>query len=151
MSGAREAPRRGAPTRLFAVRLAATGAASRAALALLDPALPPVIAGPPVGLIASRRGAFAPARALAGPVVLAAMVWAVALVREWLRPMPWVCVAAMGLSHFAGFHMILRTGARAGMPLIVVTVPMSVMGMGSTASLIAMRDAFTQAAAAPSC
>ena len=132
---------------LYAVRLAATGAISYAMVPVIDPALPPVVAALPVGLVGAQRMAFAPAKAMAGPVAFAVIVWVIGALCEALRPMPWVYVAVMGLAYFAGFAMILRTGAQAGMLIVVVTVLMSVMGMSSVASLHAMRDSFTQAAA----
>jgi len=131
---------------LYAVRLAAAGTLAYAAVPLINPTLPPVIAALPVGLIAAQRMAFAPVKALAGPIAFAVIVWLVAWLVQQLRPMPLVYVAAMGLSYFAGFRMILASGAPSGMLLIVVTVLLSVMGMSSSAALGSMREAFTQAA-----
>lgn len=130
---------------LYAVRLAATGALAYAAIPLIDPALPPVIAALPVGLIAAQRMAFSPIKALAGPIVFIAVVWIVAFFVEHLRPMPIVYIVTMGIAYFAGYRMILSTGAQAGMLIIVVTVLLSVMGMNSIAALDSMKESFTQA------
>ena len=131
---------------LYAVRVAATGAISYAMVPVIDPALPPVIAALPVGLVGAQRMAFQPLKAMAGPIVFILAVWVIGAICEALRPMPWVYVGAMGLAYFGGFLMILRAGAQARMLLVVVTVLMSVMGMSAVASLHAMRDSFTQAA-----
>lgn len=43
---------------------------------------------------------------------------------EQLRPMPVVYVGAMWLAYFFGFRMILKTGAVAGMLILIVAVLM---------------------------
>jgi len=131
---------------LFGVRMGAAGALAFLGVALLNPMLPPVIAALPVGLIIARRMAFEPIKALAGPIAFAVVVWILAFLCEWLRPMPLVYVSTMGLVYYAGFRMILSSGAPAGMLIVVATVLMSIMGMGSIAALHTMRDAFTEAA-----
>lgn len=131
---------------LFAVRMGMAGALAYLAVALLNPALPPVIAALPVGLIIALRMKFVPAKGLAGPIVFALVVWLLAFLCEWLRPMPLVYVLTMGLFYYAGFRMILSTGSPAGMLIVVATVLMSIMGMSSIAALHTMRDAFTEAA-----
>lgn len=130
---------------LYAVRLAATGTLAYAAIPLIDPALPSVIAALPVGLIAAQRMAFSPVKAMVGPIAFTVAVWIIAFVVEQLRPMPMVYIVTMGLIYFTGYRMILATGAQAGMLIIVVTVLMSVMGMSSNAALETMRNTFTQA------
>lgn len=130
---------------LYAVRLAATGALAYAAIPLIDPALPPVIAAFPVGLIAAQRMAFSPVKALAGPIVFTLAVWIIGFFVEHLRVMPLVYILMMGLTYFAGYRMILATGAPTGMLIIVVTVLLSVMGMNSIAALDSMKESFTQA------
>lgn len=130
---------------LYAVRLAMAGVLAYAAVPLIDPALPPVIAAFPVGLIAAQRMGFSPVKALAGPIAFIVVVWIVAFVVAQLRPMPLVYVTMMALLYFTGYRMILSTGAGAGMLLIVVTVLLSVMGMSSTAALEGMRESFTEA------
>ena len=131
---------------LYAVRMAAAGTLSYAAIPILDPALPPLLAALPLGLIAGQRMAFNPMKAMAGPIAFVVIVWLVGWIAEMLRPMPLVYVGAMGLTYFAGYLMILKSGAQTGMLVIVVTVLMSIMGMNSTAALETMRGAFTQAA-----
>lgn len=131
---------------LYAVRLAMVGMLSYAAIPLLDPALPPIIAALPVGLIGGQRKAFSLAKAIGGPVAMIVLSYLMTGVVEWLRPMPLVYVGAMWLTYFAGFLMILTTGAQVGMLIIVIAVLMSVMGMNGSATVEAMRDGFVLAA-----
>lgn len=131
---------------LYAVRLALTGALAYAAIPILDPALPPIVAALPIGLIGAQRKAFNAGRAIAGPVAMIVMVYVMTWLVEWMRPMPLVYVVAMWLVYFAGYRMILRTGAQAGMLIVVIAVLISVMGMKGTATVEAMRDGFVQAA-----
>lgn len=130
---------------LFAVRLATVGMLSYAAVALLNPALPPIIAALPVGLIGAQRKAFSLGKALGGPIAMIVMAWLMTWVVEQLRPMPLVYVGAMWLVYFAGFRMILQSGAPAGMLIIVIAVLMSVMGMHGSATVETLRDGFFQA------
>lgn len=130
---------------LYAVRLASAAMLSYAAIAILDPALPPVVAALPVGIIGSQRKAFNWGKAIGGPVVLAVMTALMTQVVEWLRPMPLVYVGAIWLIYFAAFRMILRTGAQVGMLIVIVAVLMSVMGMHGTATVEVLRDGFLQA------
>lgn len=130
---------------LYAVRLGATGMLAYGAIPLLDPALPPIIAALPVGLVAAQRKAFNAAKAIAGPIVMIVLVYVMTWFVETLRPMPLVYVGAMWLTYFAGFLMILKSGAQAGMLIIIIAVLMSVMGMNGTAILETMRDGFVQA------
>lgn len=130
---------------LYAVRLGVTGMLAYAAIPLINPALPPIIAALPVGLIAAQRKAFNPGKAIAGPIVMIILVYIMTWFVETLRPMPLVYVGAMWLTYFAGFRMILQSGAQAGMLIIIVAVLMSVMGMHGTATVETMRDGFVQA------
>lgn len=130
---------------LYAVRLASVAMLSYAAVALLDPALPPIIAALPVGLIGAQRKAFNLGRALGGPIAMMVMAYAMTWLVEQLRPMPLVYVGTMWLIYFAGFRMILQSGAPAGMLIIVIAVLMSVMGMHGSATVEALRDGFAQA------
>lgn len=130
---------------LYAVRLGVTGMLSYAAIPLIDPALPPIIAALPVGLVAAQRKAFSPGKAIGGPVVMIVLVWLMTWLVEFLRPMPLVYVGAMWLTYFAGFRMILQSGAQAGMLIIIVAVLMSVMGMHGNATVETLRDGFVQA------
>ena len=129
----------------YAIRLATTGMLAYLAIPLLDPALPPIIAALPVGLIAAQRKAFSPAKAIGGPVSMIVMAFAMTWLVEQLRPMPMVYLGAMWLLYFIGFRMILQSGAQAGMLIVIVTVLMSVMGMHGSATVETLRDGFTQA------
>ncbi|MCX7568173.1 FUSC family protein [Sulfitobacter sp. F26169L] len=131
---------------LYAVRLGLTGALAYAAIPLINPALPPIIAALPVGLIAAQRKAYNPVKMIAAPVVMIVLVYVMTWLVEQLRPMPLVYVGAMWLTYFMAFRMILKTGAPAGMLIIIVAVLMSVMGMHGTATVETMRDGFVQAA-----
>ncbi len=130
---------------LYAVRLAAAGMLAYAAIPLLDPALPPIIAALPVGLIAAQRKAFSLAKAIAGPLAMIVMAYVMTWFVELLRPMPLVYVGAMWLTYFVGFRMILHSGAPAGMLIVIVAVLMSVMGMHGNATVEILREGFTQA------
>ena len=130
---------------LYAVRLGLTGMLAYAAVPILNPALPPIIAALPLGLIAAQRGAFNPIKMIAAPVVMIVMVYIGTWVFEQLRPMPLVYVGAAWLAYFLAFRMILKTGAPLGMLIIIVALLMSIMGMNGTATLETMRDGFVQA------
>ena len=97
---------------LYAVRLGLTGALAYAAIPLIDPALPPIIAALPVGLIAAQRKAFNPVKVLAAPVVMIVLVYAMTWFVEQLRPMPLVYVWAMWLTYFVAFRMIKKIDSR---------------------------------------
>ncbi len=131
---------------LFAVRLALIGTLGYAAIPLLDPALPAVIAALPLGIIAGTRKAFVPAKALAGPLILIVLVFAMTWLVEHLVPMPAIFLGVMWLLYFLGFREILRTGAPLGMLVIVVVLIMSVMGMHGTATVEVLRDDLALAA-----
>lgn len=130
---------------LYAVRLGLTGMLAFAAIPILNPALPPIIAALPLGLIAAQRKAFNPVKAVAGPIVMIIMVYVMTWFVEQLRPVPVVYIGAIWLVYFMAFRMILKTGAQVGMLIIVVALLMSIMGMHGTATLEAMRDGFAQA------
>lgn len=130
---------------LYALRLGATAMLAYAAVAILNPALPPIIAALPVGLIAAQRKAFNLGKAIAGPIVLIILVYLMTALVELLRPMPWVYVGSMWLLYFFGFLMILQSGAQAGMLIIIVAVLMSVMGMHGNATVETLRNGFIQA------
>lgn len=131
---------------LYAVRLGLTGMLAYAAIPILDPALPPIIAALPVGLIAAQRKAFNPVKMIAAPVVMIVLVYMMTWFVGELRPMPVVYVGAMWLTYFVAFRMILKTGEPMGMLIIIVAVLMSVMGMHGSATVETMRDGFVQAA-----
>ena len=130
---------------LYAVRLGVIGMLAFAAIPLLNPALPPIIAALPVGLIGAQRKAFSPAKPIGGPLAMVVMVYVMTWLIELLRPMPLVYVGAMWLAYFTGFRMILQSGAPAGMLIVVLAVLLSVMGMNGNATVEALRDGFVQA------
>ncbi|MCI2393506.1 FUSC family protein [Aliiroseovarius sediminis] len=131
---------------LYAVRLGLTGMLAYAAIPIINPALPPIIAALPVGLIAAQRKAFNPVKMIAAPIVMIILVYVMTWFVEQLRPLPVVYVGALWLVYFAAFRMILKTGAPMGMLIIIVAVLMSVMGMHGSATVETMRDGFVQAA-----
>ncbi|GAC14027.1 FUSC family protein [Aliiglaciecola lipolytica] len=138
-----------APTRkddpYYALRLGLAGSLAYLAVAILAPALPPLIAALPIGLIAAQRKGFNAGKALAGPIAMIVMVYVMSTLIAFLRPMPGVYIIVMWLTYFTGYYMILKTGAQAGMLIIVVAVLMSVMGMHGNVILMSMRDGFVQA------
>lgn len=129
----------------YGIRLGLTRALAYAAIPILNPALPPIIAALPVGLIAAQRRAFEPGKLIGGVVAMIVLPWAMTWLAEWLRPMPLVYVTTMWALYFTGFLMILRSGAQAGMLIVVVTVLISVMGMHGSATVETLRDGFVQA------
>ncbi|GAA5143804.1 FUSC family protein [Thalassotalea piscium] len=130
---------------LYAIRLALTGIFVFIAVVLLDPALPPIIAALPIGLIAAQRKAFNLIKAVAGPIAMIVMVLIMSEIVGYLRPLPVVYVLSVWLIYFFGFYLILKSGAQAGMLIIVTAVLMSVMGMHGSTTLLVMRDGFIQA------
>ncbi len=130
---------------LYAIRLGLTGMLAYAAVPILNPALPPIIAALPLGLIAAQRKAFNPIKMVAAPIVMIIMVYVMTWLVEQLRPMPLVYVGAIWLIYFLAFRMILKSGAGLGMLIIIVALLMSIMGMNGTATLETMRDGFVQA------
>ena len=130
---------------LYAVRVALSGVLADAAVPILNPALPPIIAALPLGLIAAQRKAFNPAKMIAAPLVMIVMVYIGTWVFEQLRPMPFVYVGIAWFAYFLAFRMVLKTGAPLGMLIIIVALLMSIMGMNGTATLETMRDGFVQA------
>ncbi|MEI2685690.1 MAG: FUSC family protein [Cypionkella sp.] len=130
---------------LYAVRLALTGVLAFTAIPILNPALPPIIAALPLGLIAAQRKAFNPIKMIAAPVVMIVMVYLGTWLFEQLRPMPLVYVGSAWLAYFLAFRMILQTRRPLGMLVIIVALLMSIMGMNGTATLEIMRDGFVQA------
>lgn len=130
---------------LHAVRLASMAVATFALIPFVQPAIPPLLVALPVGLLAGMRKAFDPKKAFGGPIAFIVMVWLMASIVSFARPMPVVLVTIMGLFYFLGFYLIQKTGNPMGMLLLIVTVLMSVMGMSSTAALEVMRDGFTEA------
>ncbi|QYX56325.1 FUSC family protein [Roseovarius sp. SCSIO 43702] len=126
----------------YGIRLGLTGALSFGAVALLDPAMPTVMAALPVGLIAGQRKAFAPVRVIAAPVMVCVMAALMAWFVNVFQPLPVVYAGTMWLVYFLGFGMILGTGAPFGMLLVIMAVLFSVVGMSGSAAVAVLRDAF---------
>ncbi|OWY07594.1 FUSC family protein [Thioclava sp. F34-6] len=101
----------------YGIRLGLTGAFTYAAIPLLDPVLPPIIAALPVGLIAAQRRAFDPAKLIGGVVAMIVLPWIMTWLVVSLRPMP----------------------------LAYVTVIWG-LGMHGSATVETLRDGFLQAA-----
>lgn len=131
---------------LYGIRLGLTGALSLAAIPLLDPVLPTVVAALPVGLIAAQRQTFSLVRIGAGPAAAAVLAILMAWFVIWLQPLPVVYAGAMWLVYLAGFGMILRTGAAPGMLLVIMGVLFSVVGMNGAAAVAVLRNEFILAA-----
>ena len=83
----------------YGIRLGLTGTLAYAAIPLLDPALPPIIAALPLGLIAAQRKAFDPAKLVGGGVAMIVLPWVMTWLVEWLRPMPLAYVTAVSYTH----------------------------------------------------
>lgn len=130
---------------LFALRLAFVGMLSYLAVALINPTLPPIVAALPIGLIGAQRKAFSAGKAIGGPIAMVVMTFVMAWLVNTLSAMPLVYMGVVWLLYFTGFQAILKTGAPAGMLIVVVTVLMSVMGMHGPATVESLRDGFLQA------
>ena len=130
---------------VFGIRIALTAALAYLAAAVFDPALPTMVAALPIGLIGGQRAAFSMGKAVGGPAAMIVLCYLMVWFVEFLRPMPLVYLTGIWLVYYAGFLMILRTGAAMGMLIIIVAVLMSVMAMTSLAAAEQMRDGFVQA------
>lgn len=130
----------------FAIRLGLAGALSFAATAVLDPAMPTIMAALPVGLVAVQRKALSPVKVVLAPVAICLLGTLLAWFVIWLQPLPVVYAGAMWLVYFLGFRMILRTGAAPGMALIVFTVLFSVIGMSGGGAVTVVRNELYKAA-----
>ncbi|WP_281966469.1 FUSC family protein [Roseovarius nanhaiticus] len=130
----------------YAIRLGLTGALSFAAIPLMDPNMPTIMAALPVGLIAGQRKAFNPVAIIVAIVVVCVLATLMAWFVNVLQPLPLVYAGAMWLVYFLGFGMILRSGAAPGMLLVVMAVLFSVIGMSGSAAVAMMRSEFFSAA-----
>ena len=104
---------------LHAVRLASMAVATFALIPFVQPAIPPLLVALPVGLMAGMRKAFDPKKAFGGPIAFIVMVWLMASIVSFARPMPVVLVTIMGLFYFLGFYLIQKTGNPMGMLLLL--------------------------------
>ncbi|ABV94028.1 conserved hypothetical protein [Dinoroseobacter shibae DFL 12 = DSM 16493] len=127
---------------LYGIRLGLTGALAFAAIPLLDPVMPTIVAALPVGLIAAQRRAFSPVRVFAGPIAACIIAVLMAWFVVWLQPMAVVYAGAMWLVYFVGFGLILRTGAAPGMLIVIMGVLFSVIGMSGAAAVEVLRNQF---------
>lgn len=130
---------------LFALRLALVGVLSYIAVVLINPNLPPIVAALPIGLIGAQRKAFSASKAIGGPLAMVVLTFIMAWLVNTLSSTPLVYMGTMWLLYFWGFQAILKTGAPAGMLIVIVTVLMSVMGMHGSATVESLRDGFLQA------
>lgn len=131
---------------LYGIRLGLTGALAYAAIPIIDPLLPPIIAALPVGLIAAQRRTLDLGKLIGGALAMMILPWIMTWLVVQMRPMPLVYVLVMWWFYFIGFRMILVSGAQAGMLIVIVAVLISVMGMHGTAIVETLRNGFMQAA-----
>ncbi|MFP7674575.1 FUSC family protein [Marivita sp. S0852] len=131
---------------LFGVRLGLTGALSYAAVPIMDPLMPTIMAALPVGMAAVQRKAFAPVKVIAGPIAVCVLATLMAWFVAWMHPLAVVYAGSMWLVYFIGFRMILSTGAAPGMLIIILAVLFSVIGMNGDAAVAVVRDEFYKAA-----
>jgi hypothetical protein len=129
----------------FGIRLGLVGVLAFAAIPIIDPDMPSIVAALPVGLIAAQRKAFNLSNAIAGPLTMIVVAWFLAVLVKWVAPLPLVFIGVMWLLYFVGFLMILRTDSQAGMLIVVMTVLISIMGMHGNARVDTLRDGFVQA------
>ncbi|MFD0858274.1 FUSC family protein [Roseovarius aquimarinus] len=129
----------------YAIRLGLTGALSVAAIPLMEPNMPTIMAALPAGLIAAQRKAFNPVLVIAAVVAVCILATLMAWVVNLLQPLPVIYAGAMWLVYFLGFGMILRTGAAPGMLLVIMAVLFSVVGMNGSAAVAMMRAEFFSA------
>lgn len=117
-----------------------------AAIPIHNPALPPIVAALPVGLIAPQRKARDPVETMAARVVRVLRVHLMTWVAGPFWPMPLVYVGAMWPTCFAGFRMIRRTGGPMRMLIVIVAGLMLLRRLDGSATALTMRDGFVQAA-----
>jgi hypothetical protein len=133
---------------LYAVRLAImsvvglfVGIALRSPLASVFPVMM-------YALMATNRKAFDPGRVFAAPIIFSAALWIMSGVVVTLQGMPLALLAATALIYFTAFYLIQRTGNAMGLLLIVAMALMSIMALGSYASMTFLRSEMTKAALA---
>jgi outer membrane protein len=133
---------------LYAVRLAImpvvglfVGIALRSPLASVFPVMM-------YALMATNRKAFDPGRVFAAPIIFSAALWIMSGVVVTLQGMPLALLAATALIYFTAFYLIQRTGNAMGLLLIVAMALMSIMALGSYASMSFLRSEMTKAALA---
>ena len=132
---------------LFAVRLALATTVAYALALWLRPTMPMIAPALTIGIVAGMRGRFDPIKAVAGPVTMAVVMSAMALLVSLLRAYPPVMIIVMGAIYTASYTLILRTGNPMGMLILVAAALMSIMGMNSAPGMIYLRDVFIEGSA----
>ena len=131
---------------LFAVRLGLGTVLALIGVALVQPAMPPMCIGLPLGLMAGQRRAFDPARVLGGAIAFGVLAWVLALVVALTRPLPPLMLLIVMVLFWAGFYVTRRTGSAFGMLILLITALMSIAAMKHPDMLKMFRDAFVSAA-----
>ncbi|KGB83788.1 MAG: FUSC family protein [Confluentimicrobium sp.] len=129
---------------LFAVRMAFMSVIGIIVIQITHPAIPPLIAALPVGLMAGSRKAFSPARAIGAPIAFIAAIWLMTALVALTRDVPVLMLALVFCVYFLAFYITRRTGSPFGMLILVAASLMSIMGMKERAALFYFRDGFIE-------
>ena len=95
---------------LFAVRLALATTLAYALGLWLRPTMPMIAPALTAGIVAGMRGRFDPLKAVGGPITMAVVMSAMALLVAILRDFPAVMIIVIGAIYTASYTLILRTG-----------------------------------------
>ena len=131
----------------FAVRLALATTLAYALGLWLRPTMPMIAPALTAGIVAGMRGRFDPLKAVGGPVTMAVVMSAMALLVSLLRDFPLVMIVVVGAIYTASYTLILRTGNPMGMLILVASALMSIMGMNSVPGMAYLRDVFIEGSA----
>ena len=131
----------------FAVRLALATTLAYALGLWLRPTMPMIAPALTAGIVAGMRGRFDPLKAVGGPITMAVVMSAMALLVAMLRDFPAVMIIVVGAIYTASYTLILRTGNPMGMLILVASALMSIMGMNSVPGMTYLRDVFIEGAA----
>ncbi len=131
----------------FAVRLALATTIAYALGLWLRPTMPMIAPALTAGIVAGMRGRFDPLKAIGGPITMALMMSAMALLVSMLRDYPPVMIILIGAIYTASYTLILRTGNPMGMLILVASALMSIMGMNSVPGMSYLRDVFIEGSA----
>lgn len=129
----------------FALRMALLAAISVGMISFIMPAMPPVLASLPVGMMAGMRKAFDPKKAIGGPVALIVMVWLMSSLLTLLMPWPATFLIAVASLYFVAFYLIQATGNPIGMLILISVGLVSIIGMSSPLALEYLTDTFAEA------
>jgi hypothetical protein len=129
----------------FPLRMAFLAAISVAMISFIMPAMPPLLASLPVGLMAGMRKTFDPKKAIGGPLALIVMIWLMSGLLTLLMPWPATFLIAVASLYFVAFYLIQKTGNPIGMLILISVGLVSIIGMNSTAALESLRDTFAEA------